>query len=493
MLDSKLTFPRLHSKLLRRDCSSIDESQRVGPKRIALRRPGVTILEVMFAIFVVIVGLMGIASLIPLAARNAEDSNAQNNALTQGKIWLNDFFTRGMNDHDSFATSGTGFNWQWRNDVTVPVLTYDYKKGVPPVTPNPAYLVAPTNSKVTSAPGVRIWPHQSVCIDPVFMSDPAIVRRFNDRSGNFSPRVGSYRASVFPYYEDGHNPTDDGFASTAPWPDQPRMIRLTLGGSGGSIPNKLVKDIFFSRDDLSILINDKDKTIPAQRVFSEGSAKALTTGDYTWMATLSPEPLTAFIPASSPGASVNKPTRDYTMSLVIFQRRDRQFIDKDTTPGLVDNKPAGERLVWVHPLSGDFRGGTGGRVRLISNKNVEDRVHVGDWIMLGKHYLIDGSVTPAHRYSYFRWFRIIAVDTETRINELRNVVPAGSDPFGNNAGALVWTRDVVLEGPDWVFYSTPDPTGATLGTQMVNGAPVPTTGALIQNVVTVIERNVRVD
>lgn len=52
-----------------------------------LARRGATILEVLFAIFVVIVGLLGIASLIPLAARNAVESNAHNNAQSLGPRW----------------------------------------------------------------------------------------------------------------------------------------------------------------------------------------------------------------------------------------------------------------------------------------------------------------------------------------------------------------------------------------------------------------------
>ncbi|MCR9292220.1 MAG: hypothetical protein NXI32_05840, partial [bacterium] len=348
-----------------------------------LRRAGATVLEVMFAIFVVIVGLMGIASLIPLAARNAEQSNAYNQSLAQGQIWLNDFLARGLNRPNSFTRRGSGFNWQWYNDtafttgnnVPVPIGFYNFsKRGIQNTPGNviPNSFLTPTNSAVTSLAGARIWAQQSVCIDPVFMSDPDVIRSFNTGAA----RYNGYRASVFPYYEDGHNPIEDGFApATNAWPDQPRMLRVTLGGNAGQIPNKLVKDLFVSRDDVATFISDDDKTIPASRLFSQGAVKSLTTGDYTWMATLTPEPV--------PTPSLTDTTTDYVLSLVILQRRDRQYLAPGTSPppGQAESKPQGERLVWVQPLSGDFRGGNGGRVRLLSNQYVEDRVHVGDWIL----------------------------------------------------------------------------------------------------------------
>ena len=46
-----------------------------------------------------------------------------------------------------------------------------------------------------------------------------------------------------------------------------------------------------------------------------------------------------------------------------------------------------------------------------------------------------------------------------------------TDPFGNSGATQVWSRDVVLEGPDWAFAGNP------------------TTGALMSNVITVMDRS----
>lgn len=460
------------------------------------RRPGVTVLEVLFAVFVIVIGLLGIASLIPLASRNADQSNASNQALALGKIWVNDFLTRGFNDPDSFTANSSGYNWQWRNDVA-PGGFINFQK---------SYLGTPlalagtntssTNSAVTANQIVRIWGHQAVCIDPLFMANSDVVRRMNMGTD----RYGSYRASVFPYFEDGYNPVTDPYNQASPWHDQPRMIRMTLGlGDSFSLApmrmsSKIISDIFASIDDVSAFTDDEDEAIAATRIYSTDgtfTSKNVMTGEFTWMATLVPEDVR---PSTFDGVGGTAPTQltttnSYLLSLLIMHRRDRGFVPAVDSPvaGSDIDKPGGERLIWVTPLSGDFESGAGGQVRLISSAATDDNVHVGDWIMLGKHYLVDPGNTD-HRYAFFRWYRIIAVDAEAKRNTLANVLASGgnqfgtgADPYGNVGNLPVWSRDVVLEGPDWSF------------TPSAGGILTPTTGTLMSNVVTVIERNINVD
>lgn len=454
--------------------------KRVNVKRSRSRRLGATVLEVMFSIFVAIVGLMGIASIIPLAARNAEESNAHNNAITLGKIWTNDFVARGLLSPRSSSVKGYGYNWRWFNDqqmqagnFTLPIGFHNFRRfGLEnPVTGG---LVSSTNITTNNsgssgaAAGTHIWSHQSICIDPMFLSDPNVLRGIN--TGN--SRIAGYRASRFPYYAEWQNPIHDaGAAALNPWADQPRMLRATLGGISSQIPAKLAKDLFQSKDDLSTVIIDDDKTIPAARMFAEGGVKALNDGDYSWMATLVPELAPFFQQAINP-------TNDYILSVVIMQRRERQFLSSTTVPVPADDQPSGERLVWVQPLSGPFVGGTGGRVRLISNVQVDDSLHVGDWIMLGKNYLAITNGSAQTYASIFRWYRITALDAEASQDFLGNVATDPFHPSANNNQAI-WYRDVVLEGPDWLFNNV---AGVT-----------PTTGTIMSDVVTVIERSVTLD
>jgi hypothetical protein len=466
-------------------------------------RAGTTILEVLFAIFVVIVGLLGIASIIPLAARNAVESNAHNNAQSLGPTWLNSFVGRGLNNSNAFEDKGQGYNWVWLQDYGTNQGYRPFRKLYVDGTERTRIEIqAPLNvsrtySSVTASEGVRIWGYQSVCIDPTFFTEPDVRQRIQ---AGFS-RIQGYRAAVFPYFDDGFNPVTDPAQPSDPWHDQPRMLRVSLGTgvslSQTIVSRKLVDGMFSSSDDLPISTYSQDvatgeqivdETIPATRLFqslANGLQKSIPNSEYTWLITASPEE-----PRSLPGtqAELNATTRDYTVTMVVIHRRDKQFIDPNLTPtpGSVEDKPAGERLVWVVPLSGNFSNGNGGRVRLIANAATEDSVHIGDWIMLGKHYLINPAI-PAQRYSYFRWYRIVAVDQEKREDFLSNISPSGTDPYDNAAGQTVWSRDVVLEGPDFDLSFR-----ASNTVNNVPDIPTPTTGTLVEGVVTVLERRLTI-
>ncbi len=83
----------------------------------------------------------------------------------------------------------------------------------------------------------------------------------------------------------------------------------------------------------------------------------------------------------------------------------------------VEEKPQGERLMWVEPISGDFIGGNGGRVRLIGNDGTDDNIRNGDWVMLSRTYAAAAAGGATVRpFTAFRWYRIISVEqraTET--------------------------------------------------------------------------------
>jgi hypothetical protein len=431
------------------------------------QRQGVTLIEVMFAIFVVVVGLAGIASLLPLAARNANDSNAHNTAQALGQHWFNSFFSYHLHEPTAFRDSQVGYNWLWRQDFGTPGFQlYDRGRGL---TPSGSALH-------NGSTAVRMWAHQPVCLDPMFFTEPEVVEHINR---NISDQA-VYRLSVFPYYQDGYNPLTDPATVAGAWSDQPRMVRATLGPGTLPVSRKLIEDMFASADDLAIDAEPTDKSLPPFRRFDASLSKGLLSGQYSWLATISPrEPLPQHVRSISNAQEsdllANPPlrSRDALLSVVVMNRRDRLYLTPGLalTPGTKEDKPQGERLVWVVPLSGDFTGGNGGRVRLVGHVDTESRLHTGDWIMLGKHYATD-RVNNSRRYSYFRWYRILGMGRDPGIT-------SATDPFGNEA--TVWARDVILEGPD--FDMSPN--------DFVTGVPTPVTGTIVNGVVTVIERNIQ--
>ena len=460
-------------------------------------RSAITVVEVMFAMLVAVIGLLGIASVLPLAARNARESNNFNFVHAAANTWFQEFSTRGLNDYEGWKMlqdyQNGAVDPQFMSFLDSARLPLSH---VPPLPPPPATTSTYSNSTPANRVN-RMWRHQAICIDPYFFTDPTV---YSDiaaavNSGT-SPGHRSYRPAVFPYYQDGHNPVTDAFNTppVAPWPDQPRMIRVTLdapmapAGKLRQVNREFAQNLFTANDDFSMYVDEKQSDVPAIRLFStlstSGFAKAVSDRKYSWMATLSPrEP----IPSEITSGTVLRTPDEFSLSIVIFEGRDLAWIDStNVAPGVVDNKPSGERLVWVYPLSGDFIGGNGGRVRLITNEAVDDRLSIGDWIMLGKHYEVDPSDSQ-NRFAYFRWYRIVAVDAESQHGRLDvdrdgdglgEIVDSGADPYGNAATTKVWSRDVVLEGPDWSF-----------GTTIPALQQAPTTGTLMKNVITVIDRS----
>ncbi|MBX3422562.1 MAG: hypothetical protein KF752_13495 [Pirellulaceae bacterium] len=408
------------------------------------RRAAVTVLEVLFATMVVIVGLIGIASIIPIAARNAGEANSHNVALSLGLSWADSFIARGFYQPSPSAMRG-GLKWTWYRDFVY--------NGNPPGWQEFSELPdsVSTGSRLGAVKHTRTKGHVPVCIDPHLMS---WAYSDKDRRNLFADHVNNpphaYRASVFPYFDDGYDPRSSPIHAPSGIPDQPRMIRVTLAPSTDRIlERESIVDIFGSVDELvgdtfidpSLPVADRD-SVPAERLFAIDSSgnrlKSLTEGRYTWMATVVPNEWDADI------------GRHALVSFVVFNRHDHQLNHLELPSA------RGERLTMVRPLSGNFLGGTGGRIELTCNSEVSDTLSVGDWLLLGRMLPFAGP-TAAH-YPYFRWYRIIATSGVSTIS------------------GTTWSREVVLEGPDFNFDDG-----------------FPTCATLVGGVVTVVERQVRLE
>ena len=439
-------------------------------------RNGVTVIEVLFAMVIALVGLSGIASLLLLGGKQASDSNQAAEGQAFAQDWYGEFSARGLNDSARYA-------W-WNDTISTPGLQWFDKQ-----------LSATNPSKGPATLYVRELGRESLCLDPTFFAG-------SDLNNTLTPS-NWYRPAVFPYYHDRYSPLVDPSnvtnMSANMWPDQPRMLRVTLGRvtSGSTLPTafsaRYLEQLFASQDDMSILREKDDGSVPAGRGinFYDGvttlplpHGRFAAESQYSWLATLSP---------NEPRFAETSSTDLYTLSLVVIKRRDRAIYDPGAstprTPGTAatpSNNPQGERLTWVVPQSGNFVGGNGGRVRLISSDGAESIVHVGDWIMLSKYYSftpVGGTLRPN---SFFRWYRVVAVDREEYTGPLTNVTGSPTDLYGNTPPNDVWGQDVVLEGPDWNFTAPVFISGTT------TIVPTPTTGTLVKGAISVYERIVNV-
>ncbi len=413
-------------------------------KRFGSSRDAVTIIEVLFATGIAIFGLIGIASLIGLAGKQASQSNAATLSQAMANQWFGDFVVRGFNMSP---------NWRVFNDQITPAPTLASRFIA---FDNSAGLTRGTNSG-----GTRPAYRHAICIDPLFLDDP---KNLTELLSSF-PNTQAYRPGLFPYYQDDLDPLSDPFTpvfyTSAPQ-NRPRLLRVGLHDPTSTlttITSAQVNRLFLSNDDQVVsvanvddpttTVDERDRDAPPSRRLATGNEpkdflnKFASTGEYSWFATLCPRELLSMETA--------KQEYLYTMSLVVVKHRDRVFF-KPTTFG-ADNIPNSERIAYVSGPGGfalptNFQGGSGGRVQLSASLNTSSKLSTGDWIMLSKYQPIGNSVVV-------RWYRVIGLDAKP-----------------TEAGTT-WSREVSLDGPDWIFDAT-------------------TQATLVHNVVTVFERVVEV-
>ncbi len=367
-------------------------------------RQGVSLLEVTFAIGVVMVGLLGVASLLPLAGYQASRGRMADKAAHYGRQCIREFAVRGMGrGNDVWAlTDGSLFDRNVGGTLINP----------PGTAPQPP-LPAPT----AALPGPYFFP-RSFCLDPRFVS----------RNG-FTV-AGGYDARRFPYVPLLAAQVPPAWSYPGVW-----MHRISLSGLVTAVPaiNALLTDnVFVAQDDLEFTLPG-DRTVgPIQNV---GDGKRQFKGAVSWMATLVPK-------LDRNGANNDL----YTLSIVVFDRRD---------PTMAMDA-ANERVVIIPDVTDFYSSGYGGGdVRLaariggtVAEQVADLEIREGQWVMLS-------GVVPTNTAGVFtvmhKWYRVLAADSE---------VDSNPHPVTNTA----W-KNVTLTGPDWPVLTTGN-LGGVLNTQV---------------------------
>jgi type II secretory pathway pseudopilin PulG len=399
----------------------------------ARQRNAFTLIEVIFSIGVILIGLLGVASILPLAGRRAQDAVSLSVGSSICDSVLNELQSR------KFLADG-------RFLLLDDNMTFDRD----------------TLSSLTPV---------SFCIDPLFVAD------FD--ANNTIPVAdpgNRYSHRFFPYYQATHDPTQDpSTAYTELWPSaQPRLHRVGITRTGVSFNESISVEEAFSlvdsADDLAFLRPD-DKSLSAvlkgSNAVSSGSpyGKQLATGEYTWFATVNPMPGDAFA----------------SISVVVVRNRNRSFAVPTTTTAMTrpDLNMSGERLAYVTYSTG-FRGGAGGVVHLASSANTISSLKTNDWLMLSRRTT---SGVDVHR-----WYRVSAVDGDAA-KENRSTAAQATNPtlaaLPGTGTRDIWTRKIYLDGPDWSFGigTTALPAGYSDDTFADN-----TFATLVSDVVSVTER-----
>jgi hypothetical protein len=380
----------------------------------------VSLLEVLFSIGVVLVGLVGIAMSIPIGGALARKGVVADAAAQLSSNGAREFSTRGMANkltwrwHDGTRwVQHNGTVWGWNNGgAWQPVPLPD--------------------------------PGSSFCLDPQFIATP--------QANLPAEMVARNKFPLTPAYGD---------------PNVLWMPRITLGSSVanplGFVISKAAADrIFLGNDDLIFDLPD-DRTLGPVQNFSQelsslGPMTRQTAGTLTWMATIVPALSRVQRADGNVGFNV---TDQYTLSIVVFDRRlvPREMID--TSGNLVPESTISERVVNVVNFYSGPPAFSGGDVTLESRATrssidgADDlELRPGDWVMLSRLQPVmphpNTAVATVIQVQVHKWYRVVQVDAELVANGTR------------------WQRDVTLVGPDWDYdLSGTFPTRATIARGVV--------------------------
>jgi hypothetical protein len=369
------------------------------PSDFRRRRPAVTIMEVLFAILVTAVGLLGALTLLPVAATQARKARTTDAAITAVTAAVGDFDTKGMR----MPARWIGWNQDW-----------DMRPAGSKPSPSFRHL-----AEMSLPYGM------SLCIDPRGIAA-------NDQNDDTRREM-----SLFPYAAIGAFPYDP---ITSP---APRMFRVTLSNStqpvisSPSPMGKLIADNLFTFDDDLRYDRPSDQSIVGLQRF-EFLPGATTTvgrrqidGNLSWIATLVPKLDRYTLSASN----------EYVLSIVVFHQRPANMgrdPDTNNSPLLLDTK--NERVLSI-PSPGGMPGGgiLGGEVLLQTSAASQDEadelldVHTNDWIMLAgqAQHAVPWPSGAVRRINVFKWYRVSDIEFEVTWN------------------GTVGERWVTLAGQDW--------------------------------------------
>jgi hypothetical protein len=439
-------------------------------------RSGLSLLEILIAVFVLSIGLLGVAAVIPLGYHQIVEAIKSDRAGACGRAGLHEVRTRG-----------------WLNPLLWRQMAINEMDpiGTPavPLPPPNTLLVTDGDGDGDNDGVIRM--RDSFAIDPLFFVH-------QDFGNATNPMVWRFPLDASSTVYNG-----------TPWQWRSRqssLIRVTViprvnfnwldlstAPNVARMPFAAASRIFTWRDDMLFPVPDDPDDRPRQLVTWDGGrgfayplrgtdsplvvpaptspVMPLADDNYSWMATVTPiidgqgDDVEGFGVDSTDAtenlwySNVNTITR-YVVSIVVFYKRNFECPDYpfDALNFFDPVYPPQERSLQVF-FPGDGYGG--GDVLLVTDRGLPWlEVRKNGWLMLRGLELV-GPVDPAllaaadvRRQPYWRtvakWYRVIAVDGEILVGGAAGVpaqVPVGS--FG---------RYVTLSGPDWRVDTSGDGT-----------------------------------
>ena len=443
---------------------------------------GLTVVEVLFAMVIILVGLIGVAAMIPFAGRQAEDSYKITQAGAAGESAL------GVFNSSSIVRPRMDSPW---------LFISDQGNRSPVASLNEFYLSefvsrsSPPNSSPSTPLQVAILQNQVIgmgfCIDPLFWGYQT----------NFVGS-GNFAKTRFPFYNDFMPANYDPLGSPASF-STPRLRRVSLFDPSSSYASprwlrlpSAIQLATVSGGDLIQAKAEVDKSAaPLRGEYVDGTGALLqsptASASVSWIATLTPiDETPVILPEMLAGASTTGPAlapENYNLGVVVFSKRDVRDFNLDPTSGIpaTGEVPISERLGFLNDVAGTpnhlsatWNAGTFD-ILIEADSKVDPKIKIGDWLMLSRNTSVEVVVNPpvappvlATRQRH-KWYRVIGVS-------------------GDNA----FPREVRVAGEPWYWTKHERQIFIKYGVSTLPTMPV-TAVTLLKNVLQVYERTVNLN
>ena len=364
------------------------------------RPEGMTLLEVLISVFVLMIALLGLVSVLPLANRAMEEAARADRAQACGTAALHELRTREvLSDLDGR-----------RHPPLSPYSWWDFRL-----------------QPILGMPNAVLDASQGYAIDPWLIAQTA--DRYLDQNNNLTdPNAG--RLDRFPWTPLNWTASDTDWY----WP-QVTLKRVTLAwpdvwtSPTQRLPRSMVQRgtwlrLFRWEDDLSVGPAPDDLARPILlHVTDSGNnpVKPLAEGHFSWLATVScedpPDPQTGNL------LKLDRPRR-YRVSVVVFHKRSliTPLDYDDPAEGPPPETPP-ERTIVASFLGPSWGGG---ELRLVvppERAGYLEEIRPGQWILLT-------GWDPVWQRGVHRWVRIVGV----------------GDTYSTGSGLV---REITVAGPDW--------------------------------------------
>jgi type II secretory pathway pseudopilin PulG len=388
-------------------------------------RLGLTLLEVIFAMVVILVGLVAVGLLIPLAGRQAEDAYQITQGLAAGESALAVF------NSDSTVQPSLDAPWCLVDDVANSEYSLSsFQQAYNQIAESFPAPADTTLAAVAQNEAIGI----GFCIDPHFWGFQS--RILGDRLAT------PFARTRFPFLNSDTNPTT---LQTSNRP-APRLIRGSLTDPSVSFPGSWLRQpaaVRLATMDGGDLVQPatKNKALgPLRSVYVSGDPGApLVSSPHApqqtaWMMTITPSDNTPILPITrtvenwdgidnNPGSvKSNHPVgipSSYNVALVVFSKRDPREVLSIIPTDPPTNLPIGERAVRVTGFSLEAVNSGSFFVTLAGHPSLDAKIKIGDWLMMSRYTKQELLPRPANQgdatmisRQVHHWYRIIGVSGE---------------------------------------------------------------------------------